>query len=1566
MKKGLVLAIQSPDFSKETKKMISRVHLFALSTFVSLMMPLSAFPVETTIPHQFPAIEWNFQGKPIPETYWSPWLPLGSQQLWRFCFGFRFSSGTIAAKCPVKLTFSYDPANAKSGRDLPIKIKAELLPSDSKTFESAFGISLPNRIQLGFFGVTGLPDFLPWYDLPWDFWDIIGKFPIPDLAGVNIPETIAAAKSNIGVNTGSTEPLPLGSTESYHDERSLISVDLSDIAEEYKDKLAPEVYNKFRSLLTDDEVDELFTIIRLTKGMNNEQVTEFLTDLCGDAVEKLAGLASIELMGDPYFSVEGVRLVVNARCYIPNGKGSGTYPLFFTSSGQEQIINFRDITPFIDTGDKLVVVVDAITYEFRLRQGLVAKVKLSLIPIDLDSVEKVVSFTQAKREFTDAEFKLEIPLAKSDDLIQSYRVHPGYSSASVCWASPNVPLKGTVKAYEGQTLVDTVTESAFKNAHNVIVTNLKPKTTYKFTADCVSTTGLSVSSGEKTTTTLAECPVRYETDTAKIYNKDGTVTAEFKITNPLAQADFDYIDFSWNTSLPASTVILISPSSDLSVNYIACAKKEDGTITQGWVTQGGKMEIVTNHSIRVSGLEQGTTYYYNIRSTRYTNNDPCDNALESIGKVAQITTRFTPPPEVKVKVQFGTTPVPDIPVIVSKVGDASYRMVVNTDAIGLTPSITLAKNTSYTFSVKDHPWYQDATTPTLTVSSTAQGSFTDMVLTVKDKPSPGGYVYDTVGSPVNGATVKITGLTGFQTTTDKTGHYNFSGFTSTANYNVEVSKTDYVTKTVPCRVQQCGLIKMFSADNCILPNALAKINITVKKRNGTAINGATVAVNEGTTQRGQNLTTNAQGKAVFSYNFADNNANSHNLKIEVVPPTGTKIIPTNATVAIMGGQQQNVEISCPEDTQGPVISNLTVTQTAVRTIHVTFNTSEESVACVQFSLPPQTSLSQAKWTTAYSKSYAGDIQAGEAGVYRIIGRAKDRLGNQTDSNTVDFTYTVGQLCNPKLGTVTKNSATVAWNKYPYTSDFKSYQVMLYGGAPGTNFVTGTALADVPISAIATTTHTFTNLVPGTFYEIRIRVQTGVIGAFEKVSFTTPSAPPQITNISLNPAIAGLGQNIKIAANIADTDSTIRSVSVYAIGLDDKKIALSESGPIQYNFSKPMPIDRVIAINAAGEYKVYLVVKDETNLREEPLRLQVLNVEQPKLAFVKSPAASCIAGEDVTFVAGLSNAGKTSEELSCMVNWGDGITEKLEVGKAIVTTTTAKRPVGVVAAEKEGTGGIRAVHKYQNAGSFRIALSVSAAITEPQVVLTSEPLTADVNVAPYQLPVATFADNTKDVQANTRTLHIKATKGTYPITSWTLNSGFGSKQIQSGQGNVDTDVTFNYTIKGNYVAQFVVKDTRGTEVKKEVGIRIYNDAPGSVIGQTQGTTVLKPVQDVNKPLLTTKTTTVIKPVDLAVLGMEVPATVAAGKPITIVASVKDNNDIAVDGASVALYAGTRKISEQTVNLKAKQTQQVTFTYTSPSAVTLTLRVSIVCPRGFRDTNAKNNSATQKVQVTAAKE
>jgi len=58
----------------------------------------------------------------------------------------------------------------------------------------------------------------------------------------------------------------------------------------------------------------------------------------------------------------------------------GTYPLVFKASGEEKTITFRDINPFIQGGDKLVVAADQLAYRFKLKQGLIPKIKVSVLP----------------------------------------------------------------------------------------------------------------------------------------------------------------------------------------------------------------------------------------------------------------------------------------------------------------------------------------------------------------------------------------------------------------------------------------------------------------------------------------------------------------------------------------------------------------------------------------------------------------------------------------------------------------------------------------------------------------------------------------------------------------------------------------------------------------------------------------------------------------------------------------------------------------------------------------------------------------------------------------------------------------------------------------------------------------------------------------------------------------------------------------------------------------------------------------------------------------------------------
>jgi len=211
--------------------MNNRIRFVSVLLIIISICPALCLAEDVT--HLFGPIEWSFQGKPVPETYWSPWLPV-VQTGFRFKVGFLFSTGTITIKAPIKLTFRYDPEAARSGQDFTFGVKAAPAGTDNYTFQSAFGLSFPNKIQLGFVGVSGVPISLPWFDLPLDFWELVAKIP-------KVGEPISSAVSNIGVNTSTKEGLPLGKTDSYHNERDLITVEIT----KYKvEDLAPEVLGK--------------------------------------------------------------------------------------------------------------------------------------------------------------------------------------------------------------------------------------------------------------------------------------------------------------------------------------------------------------------------------------------------------------------------------------------------------------------------------------------------------------------------------------------------------------------------------------------------------------------------------------------------------------------------------------------------------------------------------------------------------------------------------------------------------------------------------------------------------------------------------------------------------------------------------------------------------------------------------------------------------------------------------------------------------------------------------------------------------------------------------------------------------------------------------------------------------------------------------------------------------------------------------------------------------------------------------------------------------------------------
>jgi hypothetical protein len=884
--------------------MMNRTCITVAALFVSLACGgifKNCRAAEVSVSHQYAPLEWNYKGGAIPETYWSPYLPLGMQNLLRFKVGFRFSTGTIGVRCPVKLTFRYDSACAKSGKDLNIKVKAELVHSDRNTFESAFGLFLPNEVQIGLFGITGVPDLLPWYTLPWDLCDILGQIPGLPATVTDKVTAVCALIDNIGVNMSTKDALPLSATAAtatFDDKRTLFEFNLTDAMsdkqkEAFVNAAATSLFNRFSSLFTSVEMDAILMAIQTAKNVDKQGATVLLTGMFGKVAEKLMDFGKVTTIGDPYFKIEGVELTALLRAYIPGGKGSGTYPLVFKASGEEKTITFRDINPFIQGGDKLVVAADQLAYRFKLKQGLIPKIKVSVLPdFNFSTPEKYVDLATAKKDSLGSEYKLEIPLAANNDIIQSLRVQPGCTSVGVFWTSPRVMLKGTVRTYDGAALVSAITENRFDTAHNVIVGNLAKKKTYRFSVECVDGKGLQVPAMEISDSTRASCPPPLI----------DSVDNGFKLSGLTAQSGTNWIQLSWTTNQLSSTEAYLSTYPDY-VTYVASIKKQNGDVVTGWADRGGLREFVTAHSIRITGLNPGTTYYYNARSNRFENNTDAQgsNSLEAAGRTGQIATQA--PPFVKVLVQCGGTTVSDIPVEVTRSGALPQTCVTGSD--GKTAPVILEPGATYTFAVKNQFCYPDAAAPLATIPAAASGEQTTIQITLADNTPKGAAVFDAQGNPISGAVAKSGS---HQAATDVQGHYNFGSWVPAGGAVVTISKPGYAGRQITGTVTPCGASRSFVIPDCILQSSVAALSVTVKNKAGSPVSNASVTVMAGTTGIGSGVMTDAQGRAAWVYDFTEN-AQMHNVTVKA-EPSGSALKCSTAQVSINGGSGKDVELIC--------------------------------------------------------------------------------------------------------------------------------------------------------------------------------------------------------------------------------------------------------------------------------------------------------------------------------------------------------------------------------------------------------------------------------------------------------------------------------------------------------------------------------------------------------------------------------------------------------------------------------------------------------------------------------
>jgi len=193
-------------------------------------------------------------------------------------------------------------------------------------------------------------------------------------------------------------------------------------------------------------------------------------------------------------------------------------------------------------------------------------------------------------------------------------------------------------------------------SHSVILSDLTPGTQYFFLTESEdASSNLGQSANALYTFTTEDGPVISNVTTAEVFDNEATI--------------------SWNTNIAADSNVYYSTFSDFS---------DDIEVVSS-------VTLTTSHSVNITGLTQGTTYYYYIKSTDAEANDAYDKNI-----VSGLINYFS----------FNTSSDAVVPVIsgvsAALVGETGATIIWTTDEVatsqiewGLTPSLgTLTTETS--------------------------------------------------------------------------------------------------------------------------------------------------------------------------------------------------------------------------------------------------------------------------------------------------------------------------------------------------------------------------------------------------------------------------------------------------------------------------------------------------------------------------------------------------------------------------------------------------------------------------------------------------------------------------------------------------------------------------------------------------------------------------------------------------------------------------------------------------------------------------------------------------------
>ena len=889
-----------------------------------------------------PKFTWSRDGDPLPSVKWSPWLPQPHAFL-KYRFGFRFTSEpTLDIASPMKVLLRYDPDDVAPGKRAHIEVLLRMLecegdvedPDAEHTFESHFGLELPNQMKVGLGGGLGPVTWdFKWFDCPVNMWDLFGFVPV---AG-----DILAAGNQFNVSMMKNEAMPMsGKDRIYDDPDGLceIEIPLGDLVSTARRKaIVNKIYNKL------EDMDALETVLEvLSEKAIKKLVRKGLDDFV-DSVGKL----TLALSGSYRVHCNGIRLWLTSELW----GGEDEYALYFAPDGPTEKVNGDTywvdsvdvyIPSFTAGADSVKWRLSRVEYGMEVFQQLQPEVGcfITNFPFNID-VQKMAMETLAT-DFGEDEYQVEVNLAEAPDIFDYYE-HIGATSTTITWLTPNFKTKGTV-VLNGGNQTHEKAENQWLHSHGLVFTGLDPETTYTYTVTSKDEGGGTLISPSRSFTTLSvdEVSTRSTGFAGNVLTIGGS-----QISNVTS----DSATLTWTTNIPASSEVLVGKTPEYGSSGVwgVNIKEPNGNVKTYFPKVVGERTQRTQHEMTLQRLDPGTTYYYSIVSWAIDHDSGDGTTTSYIAEIAnlQFTTDDYIPPFVKVRVreQTGLSTAESVP-------GAEVAVLSEGKVIGTYPAdengevnVWVKRGEDYSFTARK-PGYA-AAAKSVSIGENEEGSpaTLDSVQSecvrlvpvfVEKLPSQPGVVLDAWGDQsISGVTVTPENFDHDAIETNSGGEFIYTGL-DPGTYEVKLSKDGYLQRDVTFRVTPQG---RFVAGVIRMVPDLARLKIKVKDDEGDSV-PATVKVKSGTTVHGTHAFSNG-GSWTFEKAFNG----PVDLRV-VATPNGNAANthwPSEETVHLANGERGLCTVTCTaKDTTAPLVTGAEAEQLSPVSWRINWNTNEDA------------------------------------------------------------------------------------------------------------------------------------------------------------------------------------------------------------------------------------------------------------------------------------------------------------------------------------------------------------------------------------------------------------------------------------------------------------------------------------------------------------------------------------------------------------------------------------------------------------------------------------------------